>query len=174
MLPFLDIYRNWGRIYWLIHSWYTERSPDCLSVRSQNWERSFEQIHRKSTWRQNDKKKFLRVYSFQAFCVRNKCGVPVAQSCPILCFPMDSRLPGSSGLGILPGVGCLFPFCRGSSWPGDQTQVSYIAGGLLSVWAKGEPCRLQSSVVYKVILEHNQTTHLCITWGYFLTATAVE
>ena len=27
------------------------------------------------------------------------------------------------------------PFCRGSSWPRDQTQVSWIAGRFFTVWA---------------------------------------
>ena len=55
----------------------------------------------------------------------------VAQLCPTVCDPMDCSLPGSS-------VGGLFQarvlewvaifFSRGSSRPGDRTQVSGISG----------------------------------------------
>ena len=50
--------------------------------------------------------------------------------------PIDSSLPGSSVLGILQ-VRILewvaMPSSRGSSWPRDQTWVSYIAGKFFSV-----------------------------------------
>ena len=52
--------------------------------------------------------------------------------------PMDCSLPGSSIHGILQ-VKILewvaIPFTRGSSWPRDKTQISYIAGGFFTVWA---------------------------------------
>ena len=53
--------------------------------------------------------------------------VNVAQSCPILCDPMDYTVQGIVQARILEWVA--FPFSRGSSQPRDQTQVSHIAGG---------------------------------------------
>ena len=54
------------------------------------------------------------------------------QQCPTLCDSMDCSLPGSSVRGILQ-AGILewvaMPSSRGSSQPGDRTQVFHIAGG---------------------------------------------
>ena len=36
-------------------------------------------------------------------------------------------------------VWVVFPFSRGSSQPRDQTQVSHLAGGFFTIWAKGKP-----------------------------------
>ena len=58
--------------------------------------------------------------------------VKVTQSCE----PMDHSLPGSSIHGILQARildWVAVPFSRGSSQPRDGTQISHIAGGLLSV-----------------------------------------
>ena len=55
-----------------------------------------------------------------------KVKVKVAQSCPILCNPMDCTVHGILQARILESVA--FPFFRGSSQPRDQTQVSRIAG----------------------------------------------
>ena len=61
--------------------------------------------------------------------------VKEAQSYQTLCDPMDCSLPGSSVHGI-PQARILewvvVPFCRGSSQPRDQTQVSCIAGGIFT------------------------------------------
>ena len=46
----------------------------------------------------------------------------VAQSCPILCDPMDYTVDGILQARILQWVAV--PFSRGSSQPRDQTQVS--------------------------------------------------
>ena len=59
----------------------------------------------------------------------------VAKSCLTLCSPMNHTLPGSSVHGILQAripewVAISFP--RGSSQLRDQTQVSCIAGRLLT------------------------------------------
>ena len=55
-----------------------------------------------------------------------------------LCDSMDSGPPDSSVHGDSPGkntgVGAM-PFSRGSSQPGDRTQVSQVAGGFSTVWA---------------------------------------
>ena len=56
------------------------------------------------------------------------------QSCPTLCDPMDCSPPGSSVHGILQArilEWVAISFSRGSSWPRDQTRVSYIASSLL-------------------------------------------
>ena len=58
--------------------------------------------------------------------------VRVAQLCLILCDPMDYTVHGILQARILEWV--TFPF-RGSSHPGDQTQVSHIAGGFFTSWA---------------------------------------
>ena len=54
----------------------------------------------------------------------------VAQSCPILCNPMDCSLPGSSIHWILQAgiLECIaISFSRGSFWPRDQTRVSCVS-----------------------------------------------
>ena len=65
----------------------------------------------------------------------------IAQLCPTLCEPMDYSPPGSSVHGILQArilewIARLFS--RESSWPRDGTQVSHIAGRLITVWATWE------------------------------------
>ena len=53
------------------------------------------------------------------------------QSCLTLCNLTDYSLPGSPVHGILQARGLEWvdiPFSRGSSWPRDRTQVSWIAG----------------------------------------------
>ena len=52
--------------------------------------------------------------------------VKVAQSCLILCTPMDYTVHGILQARILGRVA--IPFSRGSSPPRDQTQVSSITG----------------------------------------------
>ena len=55
----------------------------------------------------------------------------VAQSCPIVCVPMDCSPPGCSIHGIFQMrvlEWTAISFSRGSSWPRDQTQTSCIAG----------------------------------------------
>ena len=54
------------------------------------------------------------------------------------CNPMDCSLPGSSVHGILHArilEWVAISFSRGSSWPRNQTQVSYIAGRFFTNWA---------------------------------------
>ena len=65
----------------------------------------------------------------------------VAQSCPILCDPMDCSLPGSSIHGILQATvleWVAISFSRGSSQPRDQTRVSCIAGRRFNLCATRE------------------------------------
>ena len=61
----------------------------------------------------------------------------VAQSCPILWDPMDSAVHGILQARILEWVYC--PISRGSSWPRNQTRVSWIAGRFrFTDWAMTE------------------------------------
>ena len=56
----------------------------------------------------------------------------VAQSCLILCYPLNSSLPGSSVHGILQArilEWLAVPFSRGSSQSRNGTQLSCIIGG---------------------------------------------
>ena len=67
--------------------------------------------------------------------------VIVIQLCPTLWDPMDRNLPGSSVHRILQAKilrWVAVSFSRGSSRPRDQSQVSYIAGGLFTNWATRE------------------------------------
>ena len=59
----------------------------------------------------------------------------VAQSCPTLCDPMDTRLLRPwDFLGKSTGVGCI-SFSWESSWPRDRTQVSRIVDRRFTIWA---------------------------------------
>ena len=65
-----------------------------------------------------------------------------------LCATLWTSLPGTSVHGILQArilEGVAMPFSRGSSQPRDWTQVSHIAGRLLTVWATR--CRLPKSYI---------------------------
>ena len=67
--------------------------------------------------------------------------VLVTQRCPTLFNPMDWGSPGSSVHGILQRrilKWVAISFSRRSSQPRDRTQVSCIAGRLLTVWATSE------------------------------------
>ena len=78
------------------------------------------------------------IYIYVCVCV---CVCLAAQSCPILCDPMDCSWPGSSVHGMLQAriLGWVaIPFSRGSSWPRTQTQVSCIASGFFTIWATRE------------------------------------
>ena len=69
------------------------------------------------------------------------CGSEVAQSCVTLCNPMDCSLTGSSICGIFQARVLKWvasSTSRGSSWPGDRTQVSCIAGRRFTLWATRE------------------------------------
>ena len=62
----------------------------------------------------------------------------MAQLCQTLLDPMDCSLPGSSVHGVLQArilEWVATPFSSGSSGPGDQTQVSLIAGRFFTIWA---------------------------------------
>ena len=66
--------------------------------------------------------------------------VTVPQSCPTLCDLLDYSLPGSSLHEILQAriLGWVaISFSRGSSWPREWTQLSYIAGRFFTIWDQG-------------------------------------
>ena len=75
------------------------------------------------------------------FVIHERKKSVVAQSCPTICDPPDSSLPGSSDHGILQ-AGILewvaIPFSRGSSWSRDWTQVFSTAGRFFIIWATRE------------------------------------
>ena len=59
----------------------------------------------------------------------------------MLCYPMNYSPPGSSVHGIFQArtlEWVAIPFSRGSSWPRDGTQVSWIAGEFFTIWATRE------------------------------------
>ena len=65
----------------------------------------------------------------------------VAQSCLILCDPMDHNLLGSSVHGIFQArvLECVaITFSTGPSWPSDRIQLSCIAGRRFTIWATRE------------------------------------
>ena len=62
--------------------------------------------------------------------------VKVTQLCLTLCDPMDCTVRGILQARILEWVA--IPFSRESSQTRDQTQVSWIAGGLFTIWTPRE------------------------------------
>ena len=65
-----------------------------------------------------------------------------AQSCPVLCDPMDCSPPGSSVHGILQAripEWAAMPSSRGSSQPRDQTQVSCTGKWIFYHWTTWKP-----------------------------------
>ena len=94
--------------------------------------------------------------------------VKVTQSCPTLCDPMAYSLPDSSIHGILQArllEWVAIPFSKGSLQPSNWTQVSWIAGGLFTVWAAREATttKLLVNGVKKKASEH----FVCISTCYF-------
>ena len=63
---------------------------------------------------------------------------------PMDCSPPDSCVHGISQARILEWV--VIPFSRGSSLPGDQIQVSCIAGRFFTSWATWEPIQVHEWV----------------------------
>ena len=85
-------------------------------------------------------KRWRRFYILQHHYCKCVC-VLVTQSCPTLCDPMNCSLPGFSVYGNLQArilEWIAIPFSRGSSWPRDQTLVSWIADRFFTIWATGK------------------------------------
>ena len=94
--------------------------------------------------------KFFPFFNF------SRVRVKVAQSCLMVCDPMDSTVHGILQARILEWV--TFPFSRGSSQPRNQTRVSCIAGGFFTNWAIGEAL---SWIVKLRIIEQWYSSHWC-------------
>ena len=76
-----------------------------------------------------------KYWSFSFSIIPSK-EIPVAQSCPTLCDPVDCSRPGSSAHGILQArilEWVTISFSRVSSQPRDRTLVSCIAGRFFTV-----------------------------------------
>ena len=73
--------------------------------------------------------------------------VKVAQSCPILCNPVDCTVHGILQARILEWVA--FPFSRGSSQPRDQTRSSSLQADSLPAEPQGKPSVNNGSAVMK-------------------------
>ena len=70
------------------------------------------------------------------------CYVQLLQSCPTLCSPMDSSLPGSNVHGILQArmlEWVAVPSSRGSSWLRDWIHISCIADRFFTTEPLGKP-----------------------------------
>ena len=83
----------------------------------------------------------IKEYTKQATAYSKESESEVAQSCPILCDPMDCTPPGSSIHGIFQArvlERAAISFSRGSSQPRDRTRVSFIADRRFTVWATRE------------------------------------
>ena len=79
-----------------------------------------------------------RILSITLLACAAAAAAKLLQSCPTLCYPRDSSPPGSPILRILQArtlEWVAISFCRGSSQPRDQTQVSSIAGRCFILWA---------------------------------------
>ena len=71
-----------------------------------------------------------------AVCPKRDCCCLVAKLCPTLCDPMDCSPPGSSVHGISQATileWVAISFSRGFSKPRDQTHISCLTGGFLSL-----------------------------------------
>ena len=102
-----------------------------------------------SSLNKNKLLKFSRFVHLLTFHSTNKCWRPntgqahccesvVTQSCLTLWEPMDCSPQGHEIISARILEWVAISFSRGSSQPRDQTQVSYIAGEFLTIWATGE------------------------------------
>ena len=89
----------------------------------------------------------LNLHRKESSCIKSKprsihlFDLPFAQSCPTLCDPMDSSLPGSTVHGIFQArilEWAAISFSRGSSQPRARTRVSCIADRRFTIWATRE------------------------------------
>ena len=76
----------------------------------------------------------------------------VAQLCLTFCNPMDYTVHVTLQTRILEWVA--FPCSRGPAQPGDQNQVSCLAGRFFTSWAAKEAPRLLSYYVYNTNSSH--------------------
>ena len=144
--PLLKI-RSWVSLgQWLVHPWTLTWDRVSVSlgldVREWNWSGATSGHHchsrlpgvwGKSPWQRDEVclSPDQIPLSFVIPSLVSESKSEVAQSCPTLCDPVDCSPPGSSVHGILQArmlEWVAISFSRGSSWPGDQTQVSCITG----------------------------------------------
>ena len=92
--------------------------------------------------------------------------VEVAQSCPMLCDPMDYIVHGILQARILEWIA--FPFTRGSSWPRNRTRVSCIAGGFFINWAIRETQCLHSNFLRNDLNIVKYTNFMLTAWWTFM------
>ena len=93
------------------------------------------------------------------------CGGLVAQSCPILCDPMDCIPLGSSVCGIFQArilEWVAISFSRGTSWPRARTGVSCIAGRFFTDWTTTE-----AYITILVVHYFSNITELKTDWGIY-------
>ena len=97
--------------------------------------------------------------------------VPVTQSSPTICDPMDWSLLGCSVHGILQARTLEWvdiPFSQGSPWPRDWTRVSCMAGIFFTVWATGKNiCKYLNICKYSKQFANFKETHIdhVSIWG---------
>ena len=103
------------------------------------------------------KKFYLFIFGCTGSLLLRIVVVKVAQSCSILCDPMDYTVHGILQPRILEWVA--FPFSRGSSQPRHWTQVCCIAGGFflksLLQHHSSKASILQCSVFFMVQFSHD-------------------
>ena len=119
-------------MYWR-RKW--QRTPVFLPGESQGWEPGglpSMGLHRVG----NDWRDLAAAGPIQCLAVVKWKKVEVAQSCPTLCDSMDYTVCGIPQAVILEWV--TLPFSKGSSQPRDWTQVSHLAGGFFTSWARRE------------------------------------
>ena len=129
----LEKYRG---LRWINLPWWIQRGsqfPECTKPCPQ---------HSSGTsFRMSELHLCKRMISFNSAKV-HPCAVLclIAQSCLTLCNLMDCRPPGFSVHGILQAriLERVAMPSRGSSQPKDQTQVSHIADGFVTIWATRE------------------------------------
>jgi len=100
---------------------YSQQKQDWELTVAQLWT-PYCQIHTK--WSKSEKDKYHTISLI-------KKESEITQSCPILCDPMDCRLPDSSVHGIFQAKileWVAISFSRGFSWPRDRTCISHTAG----------------------------------------------
>ena len=101
--------------------------------------------------------------------------VKVAQSCPTLCEPLDSSLPGSSVHRILQArilEWIAISFSRGSSRSRNWTQVPCIVGRFFTIWATREAQSFWGEILNRVFFFFFFLSKACdgdswvISWKY--------
>ena len=91
------------------------------------------------------------------------------QSCPTLCYPIDRSLPGSSIHGIFQAwilEWVAISFSRGSSWPRDQTHISYAS--FIGRWVLYNYRHL-GNILYSITQFHFSYYFSFWPWNYYLT-----